>query len=225
MARLTYVELRAVRLALIVGCLFGIGVTFAFFGVVWLPFSAIGLVLVVSATWFGDRGRVLDVTSWLTGMSGESQVRRALRELEPLGYVVLDDVDKGHGNVDHVVIGPTGAFAIETKNVGGRVRSEQGQLVLNGLAVPHERQVIHEAMWVRNRLGVPFVQALLVYPTALVEGDVIRRSRVTVVSLARLNAEITANRGSLDQREIEAYARQLAPLPSRQSSDHADRQA
>lgn len=58
--------------------------------------------------------------SWIKGDKGEKIVSKYLGNL-PSGYFVLNDVNipKGKGNIDHLVIGPTGIFLIETKNYSG----------------------------------------------------------------------------------------------------------
>jgi Nuclease-related domain len=54
--------------------------------------------------------------SWMRGSAGERAVGIELEALEPLGWRTVHDVMKPTGgNVDHVVAGPGGVFAIETK--------------------------------------------------------------------------------------------------------------
>ena len=201
MARYTHVERRAGVILLITGIFSGVAFTLAALGFVWWPLSFVGLGLMIGVHLLSWNGRALDFDPWLKGVSGESQVQQALKELEPLGYRVINDVDMGRGNVDHVVVGPTGVFAIETKNRGGRVVSEEGRLV-NRWDEEHASQAVREAMWVRDRARVRFVVALLVYPSAKVEADVLRLPNVTVLSLPRLNGEITSQRRSLPADEI-----------------------
>jgi len=54
------------------------------------------------------------------GIKGESRVEEVLRELDD-SYILINNVrlPEGGGNIDHVVVGPTGVFAIETKNIKG----------------------------------------------------------------------------------------------------------
>ncbi len=58
--------------------------------------------------------------SWFKGDKGEKIVSRHIESL-PAGYYIFDDVTipNGRGNIDHLVIGPTGIFVIETKNYSG----------------------------------------------------------------------------------------------------------
>jgi hypothetical protein len=66
---------------------------------------------------------------------GEKIVAEALEELKAYGYRVFHDLEGEGFNVDHVVIGPAGVFAIETKmrtKPGGRQATVEydGQRVL-----------------------------------------------------------------------------------------------
>jgi hypothetical protein len=58
--------------------------------------------------------------NWIKGAEGERIVFEYLNEL-PQDYYILNDVTipSFYGNIDHVVIGPTGIFVIETKNFSG----------------------------------------------------------------------------------------------------------
>jgi hypothetical protein len=70
-----------------------------------------GLVALVMALPAMERSRAFEM-----GADGERKVARRLRGLERRGFVVIHDVAKGQrGNVDHVIAGPTGVFAVETK--------------------------------------------------------------------------------------------------------------
>lgn len=61
--------------------------------------------------------------SWEKGLEGENLVADYLNTL-PKDYFVYNDVNLPgkRGNIDHVVIGPTGIYVIETKNYSGRYR-------------------------------------------------------------------------------------------------------
>jgi hypothetical protein len=58
--------------------------------------------------------------NWIKGAEGERMVFEYLNEL-PQDYYILNDVTIPgfYGNIDHVVVGPTGIFVIETKNFSG----------------------------------------------------------------------------------------------------------
>ncbi|GAA2419877.1 hypothetical protein GCM10010404_92860 [Nonomuraea africana] len=57
------------------------------------------------------------VAAWRKGAAGERATARLLRSLELAGYTVLHDrrLPRGRANVDHLVIGPTGIFCVDSK--------------------------------------------------------------------------------------------------------------
>jgi hypothetical protein len=72
----------------------------------------VGLVIVIYG--YGEGG------SWIKGDIGERITSHHLKKL-PKEFVVFNDVilPERYGNIDHVVVGPTGIFVIETKNYTG----------------------------------------------------------------------------------------------------------
>jgi hypothetical protein len=70
--------------------------------------SAVGTVLVWRT--------VLHMRNVSAGWRGEQCIAEKLNELLARGYFVFHDFDtKACGNIDHIVVGPAGVFAIETK--------------------------------------------------------------------------------------------------------------
>jgi hypothetical protein len=57
------------------------------------------------------------------GYEGENKVSKILSSTLSDEYYLINDVvfSEGHGNIDHVVLGPNGVFVIETKNYGGKI--------------------------------------------------------------------------------------------------------
>src|SRR5205085_1527607 len=68
-------------------------------------------------------GRRATTEAWRIGAEGEEHIARKLDRLERDGYRVLHDARApgSRGNIDHVVVGPTGVLTIETKNYGGNI--------------------------------------------------------------------------------------------------------
>jgi len=95
------------------------GVVIIIVGIGIVMFNIIGLIIVIAGglvCYYGyNEGR-----SWIKGDEGEKLVSLYLEDL-PGGYFTFNDVTipGGKGNFDHVVIGPTGIFLIETKNYSG----------------------------------------------------------------------------------------------------------
>jgi hypothetical protein len=65
-----------------------------------------------------------DAVAWRRGASGERRTARMLSPLERHGWVVLHDlaVPGSQANLDHLVIGPGGVFAIDSKQYRGRLQ-------------------------------------------------------------------------------------------------------
>ncbi|MEY2479213.1 MAG: hypothetical protein QOI04_140 [Verrucomicrobiota bacterium] len=84
----------------------------------WVPHPYLWLSIAVistgiSAMWFR---RLLPIARRLNrGERGELHVGDALEDLRADGYKPIHDIVAGKFNIDHVLVGPGGVFAIETK--------------------------------------------------------------------------------------------------------------
>jgi len=63
------------------------------------------------------------VENWRQGAEGEAKTHRALAGND---LTVLDDIDTGKGNYDHIVVGAGGVFLFETKNLTGVTEIRDG---------------------------------------------------------------------------------------------------
>ncbi|MBI4260970.1 MAG: NERD domain-containing protein [Actinobacteria bacterium] len=182
------------RTAVVFGLLL-LSVLLAILGTRWwvllVPASAI-----LALTWKVSEGKTrLDPVPYLKGLRGEIAVAEILEDLGQYGYRALHDIDTGHGNIDHVLVGPAGVFAIETKNWSGAVWMKRGALVRNGREDRDATaQAVRSAMEVKRRLrraGLDvWVDAILVSVGAPVKGSPLRLRHVTVVSSGDLGAFI-----------------------------------
>ena len=93
------------------------------------------------------------VESFYKGARGEEKVSGILESL-PDSYHVFNDFTVGRNHIDHVVAGPGGVFAIETKFWNGKVTVEDGHVLLDGQLPDRSplNQAIREATLVRNAL-------------------------------------------------------------------------
>lgn len=76
-----------------------------------------------------------DAALWERGADGEAETAKALTVLPPDRWTVLHDVrwpGRQLANIDHVVVGPSGVFVIDSKNWSGRVDVRDGVLRQNG---------------------------------------------------------------------------------------------
>jgi hypothetical protein len=78
-------------------------------------------------------GLYTEAWAWPTGANGERIAGLWLGRL-PEGWFVFHDVPVGArgANIDHVVIGPSGVFTINTKNLAGAIRVNPRSIVHNG---------------------------------------------------------------------------------------------
>jgi Nuclease-related domain len=68
-----------------------------------------------------------DAVAWRRGATGERHTARLLAALERHGWAVLHDlaVPGSAANIDHLVIGPGGVFAIDSKQYRGRLQLDR----------------------------------------------------------------------------------------------------
>lgn len=119
------------------------------------------------------------IAAFFKGAAGEEIVARELARL-PAGFHVFHAVDAGggvmmwrSGDIDHVVVGPTGIFVIETKNWRGQVTLADGRLLVAGEAprrAPLE-QVRQSVTALRAQLERQGVPAAAIVPVVCFAGD------------------------------------------------------
>ncbi len=137
------------------------------------------LVLWLAGSWTFRRVDELETErgKWRQGARGEEVVGAILSRL-PDGYRVINDFPTGSGNLDHIVIGPTGVFVLETKSWRGVIgANEEGELTQNGKPATsaHVGGFIRRIMGVREKILVlasgreTFFQGVMVFTRAWVE--------------------------------------------------------
>jgi hypothetical protein len=176
---------------------------FAVAGAWWwplLPLAVIPIVVLARATLRGGR---LDPLALSRGIRGEERVAEILAQLEPEGYRALHEVDIGRGDADHVLVGPTGVFVIETKEWQGRFYPRRGRLMFNQRPADQVvSQVTAAAITIRRRLhraGIDvWVQAVIASTSASVYASPLRLGHVTALEADDLPAFVRGRRGTLD---------------------------
>ena len=122
--------------------------------VFFLPLAG-GTLLVCSFLWiiWSLMVGLRRVESFYKGARGEEKVSGILESL-PESYHVFNDFAVGRNHVDHVVAGPGGVFAIETKFWNGKVTVEDGHVLLDGQLPDRSPlgQAVREATLVKNAL-------------------------------------------------------------------------
>lgn len=131
--------------------------------------------------------------AWERGADGEDATARALAALPP-AYVVLHDLrwpGRQRANIDHVVVGPTGVFVVDSKNWSGTVRVKDGVLRQNGYSREQSVAGAAEAALAVARVVAPLPVSLVVPVLCLVRDeqvdgharDVVLCSPATVVRI------------------------------------------
>lgn len=89
------------------------------------------------------------------GARAEVRVGETLKALGP-NYLIINDIQTGRGNIDHLVLSKTGAvFVIETKSHFGRLEISKDELFHNGYKTEKDfiKQVLGNTFWVKERLA------------------------------------------------------------------------
>ncbi len=158
----------------------------------------------------GDRAQSAQRT-WLAGGRAEERVGEKLEALRAHGFYVFHDVQLPcAGNVDHVVLGERGFFAIETKSHAGRVTARGGQLFRNGRAF--EKDFVKQAWSGCYRLREVLdadVAPLLLFTDAFVEGRIVARG-VRVLPLEWCVEEILNSEHRHEPRTVKVAVARLS---------------
>jgi hypothetical protein len=88
------------------------------------------------------------------GATGEAVVGFILNNF-PDDFRVIHDLTTPYGNVDHVVIGPSGTYIIDTKNWKGVVTADDnGELLLNGQPTqkPEVKNLTRRIMSIKEKI-------------------------------------------------------------------------
>lgn len=112
-----------------------------------------------------------DERAWREGAKGEERLARRLTKLSVSEWLVSHDISLGSSgwNVDHLLIGTRGIFAINTKNLSGKVTITSRGIRVNGFSQPYFHVARSEAKNVGARLSeavgrpIKVVPALAVY--------------------------------------------------------------
>lgn len=91
--------------------------------------------------------------TWGKGLEAEDTVGKSLLALPP-EYKIIEDFNTGKGNIDVIVIGPTGLFVIEVKAIKGMVSYTDRQLMIDGRNAygNYVAQTEAERFWLSNTL-------------------------------------------------------------------------
>lgn len=126
---------------------------------------------------------------------GERVIGQYLEELRGSGYKVFHDL-KGQGfNIDHVLVGSTGIFTVETKTFSKRIGSD-AQVMFDGKTIvvdgwaPDRDPVVQaktQASWLRDLLARSTNRQFEIWPVVLFPGWYVKQSPGSTKELWVLN--------------------------------------
>ena len=132
----------------------------------------IGIFIILGALAFGT---FKSSQRFVKGMDGEGDIWKELKNL-PSGYYTLHDFVEGkRGNIDYIVVGPTGVWTVEVKNY-------KQQNIDNVYLEQHLDQAYAEAKTLSDLLLLP-VNSILVFtnPKATIHFGLNRQKGVFVI--------------------------------------------
>jgi len=161
------------------------------------------------------------VSSYFKGARGEEIVAVQLVAGLPQGYHVFHDLElSGAAPIDHLVVGPSGVFVIETKFWSGRVTCENNLLMVDGgepSRSPVEQagvevNALHQ--WFSEKMkDVPAITPVVCFAgntfEGSVDGSVFKLRGVGVCNVNEICNMILAGNADLSPAEIERIIKLL----------------
>ncbi len=177
----------------------------------WVMIGMAAVAATLTAWWlYGRHARVLDQlarqrVAALHGGQAEALVAFTLAGLGDDWHLFNGVAMKGGGDIDHVLVGPAGVFAVSTKSERGTYAiGGDGRLTLNGQPCNHAADAQARALKLRNWLeamlqadpavkSIPFVRPVLVNPFAFMAFPARRENAHVWVMDPRQLADHAAN--------------------------------
>jgi hypothetical protein len=131
----------------------------------------------------------------------------------PDSYHVFNDFVAGRAHVDHVVAGPAGVFAVETKYWRGRVTVEDGHVLLDGQLPSRSplAQVKREAALVKAKLAASgwngAVTPVLAFASDTFEAAIAEIQGVVIINSNHLRNSFSTERVVMPPEELDRLVR------------------
>lgn len=159
------------------------------------------------------------VRSLVRGERGELRVAEVLEELRAEGYRAIHDICRDGFNIDHVIVGPAGVFAVETKfrSGFGEIEFRNGEGLFVG-GFPEEKDCLKQARsnaaevnrLIKENCGVyQAVKPLLVFVGEWKVKNKWRDTDARVFTTDQLADYIRRQQPELTRREIQFIASHL----------------
>jgi hypothetical protein len=174
-----------------------------------LPRAGLGSLAVAALVGWRLRFRPSSqARAWQRGAAGERHTARLLDRLSRDGYQVFHDLAMpgSCANVDHLVVGPSGVFVIDSKQWTGQVyQGADGLVWHNHYRLDRALATIRwQALTLGRLLGIPVAPLLCVHD-AHVQGGGLRAQGVAIVPATLLRSALGFDR-VLSDADVELYA-------------------
>lgn len=200
------------------------GVSFLFFSTLGLALQSEGLIILSGIIFvFVVLGLIaansfVDTTTYVSGLQGENNVRAVLREILSSEYSIFYNYPTPHGDIDVLVVGPKGVYALEVKNHNGyitingdnweRVKVGRGGTVYKAEIGSPSLQAKKNATYIRDLLkkhGIDtWVQAQVVLTNPDVKVKMVKKpENVTVTGLDGLKETVNTGVSTLNSETVE----------------------
>ena len=155
------------------------------------------------------------------GVMGEVAIGYILERF-PDDYRVIPDLSTPFGNIDLVVIGPTGVYVVDAKNWKGVVAADgKGELLLNGKPTDKSeiKNLERRIMSIKEKIKVlssfdPYVRGIFAFPSAYIEAKWGTTGAIHCLKDEQLYDYIVENKKSnkLSDKEIERLSQAFLAL-------------
>jgi|GEM_PF-3206943 len=156
------------------------------------------------------------------GIKSERDVGHFLQQnIAPLGYRVLNSLNRNNHDIDHIIVGPTGVYCIETKNLQWMIENPvefDGNLItVNGKELPRKdpiKQSKSAAAEVSAFLQAYDIQ-LFVTPVVLLPGRIIhgiQSNQIIVGNMKIFEEYIHSAEPILSAKQVKLFADVLSHL-------------
>jgi hypothetical protein len=166
----------------------------------------------------------LEARSWFKGAIGERQVAAQLEALGP-DFTALHAVPVGKGStdIDHVIVGPTGVFSINTKNHSGHSVWAGGcTLMVNGQRTPHLHRALAEGERATTLLSAAASSPILVQPILVIEAAELRFGKKPPVAVVLEPERVGSWIRGLPRAHSDEAVRFLSMLAEERGTWHVD---
>lgn len=159
--------------------------------------------------------------TWGKGAGAEWKVGNHLEKVLGIEFKVIHDFPNSKGNIDHIVIGPTGVYTIETKSYSGIIKYNKNFLYANDRDITKDlRQAYAEAEHINNLTnGEIKPTPILAFAYAKIDKNTIK-GKINNVLVCQLNfikkaIEYKYNNNKLSAEEINDYYETLVHIKER----------